>query len=426
MNIMCIQTILFIIIYCACYCGGQQNVTKSTDISKKVDTSLMVPKCCGPQETLQPQNNSCITSKLTVNYEHKYFFSNETHIDTNYIAFTPTFYRQLVVSRSGFVRVKIYHDEVIGFNFNSSLIYGVDLIPPTRYCVDSEEGKIAFVMLFDNPDQAGVSLYLLPCLIISMLCCFSTALGYHCILKMKEEHKKCFIFLSLSMGFANLFEVILQIVYAQSGCNILCSLFSFFILASFVWLACLCIDLVLIIRSAKRSREENRICLYIATSLAIPSLILLITVISNGSPSVPVSFIQTSDENRCKFEGSNLLLFFVPIGFLVLLSLGCLIYIPFLMRQNENKIGLEKANWVMHRGKQKYMFYQCSIPFFMRLIYFIVELIQSFLDVSFAEAGFVMALKIISSLEVKIETHEELSSMAVNRFRLFMLSPMTK
>nr|XP_023019035.1 uncharacterized protein LOC111507888 [Leptinotarsa decemlineata] len=394
--------VICIIIYCLRFCEGQRSELNSTEMFED-SVFLEVPKCCEDNGTMIRGTYSCTSLNSTVNYEHNYFDSNETHIDEDSVKFTPTFYQQLIFCTTGFVRVLIYHNEVAGFTYNSSIIVGTGLILPDKYCVDSSDGRIAFLtcLRLVQPLQAQVPLaYFLTLLIISTLCCFGTAVIYPYMMKLKEVHKKCFVGYSISTGFAILFEIILQTDFASSGCDFVGSLFFFCTISSFVWLACLCIDLIVRLRNlGGHISNGNRFYIYIAASLAVPSIVLMVTLLSNGrEPAVPESFIKPSNGNSvCKF-GGGLALFFVPIGFLVFVSLGCLAYFFYLRRQNE-KYSPNDLDWVSHKHKFNYMFSQCCTLFLIRLIFFIVELIQTFLDTSFVEISPVIVLKIISSLE---------------------------
>ncbi|VEN34937.1 unnamed protein product [Callosobruchus maculatus] len=241
-------------------------------------------------------------------------------------------------------------------------------LSPDRYCMEykrsNNETKTVFLYCYQElPNVAmtvGPKLYIIF-LFISTACFFSSALIYYLILSAdddkkapREVHKKCFVGYSLSMGLTFLNLIVLQKVNYE--CSFMGSLFFVFALISFVWLACLCLDLAILVRNFKKETGSNRlIYLYSLFATIIPSIILLISVLVYDGPAMPNTFIKGYwEENVCKFEEKSDLIFFVPIFVLLFVGFCCVVYTIHLTRKF-NKNYENDYDWVRKKQYLRHM-----------------------------------------------------------------------
>nr|CAI5864171.1 unnamed protein product [Callosobruchus analis] len=196
---------------------------------------------------------------------------------------------------------------------------------------------------------------------ISTACFFGSALIYYLILSAdddkqapREVHKKCFVGYSLSMGITFLHLIVLQKVNYE--CSIIGSLFFVFALISFVWLACLCLDLAILVRNFKKDVGEVRVLyVYCFFALIIPSIILLISTLVNDEPAMPNTFIKRYwEENVCTFKEKNDLIFFIPILVTLFVGFCCVVYTIHLTRKF-NKTYENDYDWVRKKQHLRHM-----------------------------------------------------------------------
>ncbi|CAG9824396.1 unnamed protein product [Phaedon cochleariae] len=354
MNCSCVQILFILIFLHVDGIEGQQNNTTSPTNStiKPANVSITV---CG-EKTMD-----------TINVP--YFDSNETHINTNKTRMELNIIERTVNCPEGFKTVGFAEEDIVGFTYNSSLIYLHEqrLIPPDQYCVKASKSGNKFRICYKidanltMTAQAEIVNIYIPCLCISTICYFGSAIIYYFILKVQDEHKKCFVGYSVSMGVTFVFLILLQTV--NTGCDILGSLFFMFIFSSFVWLTCLCADLNFMILNFRGDNKVNRFYLYISLAILYPCVMILISLLitPRGSPDVPNSFMKNYvNKNMCHFNGNNLPMFFVPTGLLASLSILSLAYSFYMIRQNE-KTYRNNFNWLEKRSEFKYMFRSCSL-----------------------------------------------------------------
>ncbi|KAG5872532.1 hypothetical protein JTB14_001921 [Gonioctena quinquepunctata] len=331
--------------------------------------TIGVSKCCGEDDT------NCDTSSPEIDYRHNYTHNHETN--QVYVTFIRT---QVLSCAKDELSTSFYYDEFEGFRKESSVSFDGKLYNDTSYCVfaDNNTGRIGIKVCipeenFNNqpmPTPAKVLPIYLPLLIISTLCYFFSAFVYTFILKVKEVHKKCFIAYSFSMGITFSFLIVLQTSNDNKGCYVIGSIFFFFILKSFVWLACLCTDLVVTLRKFKTNCNENRCYWYLAAALGIPSLVFATSLIPAGIPDVPHTFIKPNGGGpMCKFEGKPLF-FFITVGPLMLLSLGILVYNIYLIRQY-NKLYRCHIRWLETKSQFNYKTQSCCLTWLTTAIWII-------------------------------------------------------
>ncbi|CAH1958314.1 unnamed protein product [Acanthoscelides obtectus] len=343
-------------------------------VAQAVETALEIPKCC--EEGSYFVGNKCTLVDEDVDYSYYVYESNATHIES-----TSRRMSGLAVRYSNFtcqtplIRVALTDEDIIGIIYNSTALCirccdnHIMYLSPDRYCMEykrtnSNETKTVFLYCYQElPNVAitvGPKLYIIF-LFISTVCFFASALIYYLILgaddnkkEPRKVHKKCFLGYALSMGTTFLFLIVLQKV--NYICSVIGSLFFVFALSSFVWLTCLCIDLIVLVRNFKKDACGNRlIYLYSFFSTVIPSIILLISTLVNDEPAMPNTFIKGHwEEDVCKFKETSHLIFFVPILVMLFLGFCCVVYTIHLTRKFNKKYE-NNYDWVRKKQHLRHM-----------------------------------------------------------------------
>nr|CAH7754094.1 unnamed protein product [Callosobruchus chinensis] len=319
-----------------------------------METALTVPKCCKDRNIFV--GNKCTPIDQELSYSYYVYDSNATHIEN-----ASRKMRNLSSSYTNFtcprpmVRVALTDEDIIGIIYNSTAMCvrccdsQMMYLSPDRYCMEykraNNETKTVFLYCYQElPNVAmtvGPKLYII----------------YDDVQAPREVHKKCFVGYSLSMGITFLHSIVLQKVNYE--CSIIGSLFFVFALISFVWLACLCLDLTILVRNFKKDVGGNSmIYLYSFFAVVVPSIILLISTVVNHGPAMPNTFIKGYwEENVCKFKEGSDLIFFVPI--LVLLFVGfCSVVYTIHLTRKFNKNYENDYDWVR---KKQYLRHICSL-----------------------------------------------------------------
>ncbi|XP_023019037.1 uncharacterized protein isoform X2 [Leptinotarsa decemlineata] len=355
----CFQTVMILVV---CHASsGQEKETVS-------DVQVRLPKCCEINETFDVDNKTCSRTTETVNYEHFYFDTNQTHIGVNRTKFTPTFFKRSWFCPKGGTTFVDKFEHILGITSNASLIEhsnGKPVLPfisSEEYCASESNGKIAFFVCLsgENVNTAEVIFVYLPFLILSTVCYFCSAMIYWFILKVKEIHKKCFIGYALSMGVTFSFLVTFQTMNGDTGCEAVGGLFSFSIITAFSWLTCQCFEIMIMVRRFREESNDDRFRFYIAATLIIPILILLISLIPTGEPDLPDPFIKSNGNQMCNFEGANVLFFFIVVGTLLICCLLFLMYNFYQVNRNETKFR-NNFNWLEKRSQFMYISRSCFL-----------------------------------------------------------------
>ncbi|VEN34935.1 unnamed protein product [Callosobruchus maculatus] len=310
------------------------------------EMALTVPKCCKDKNIFV--GNKCTPVDQELSYSYYVYDSNATHIEnaSRKMRYLSSRYTNFTCQRP-MVRVALTDEDIIGIIYNSTAMCvrccdsHIMYLSPDRYCMEykrsNNETKTVFLYCYQElPNVAmtvGPKLYII----------------YDDKKAPREVHKKCFVGYSLSMGLTFLNLIVLQKVNYE--CSFMGSLFFVFALISFVWLACLCLDLAILVRNFKKETGSNRlIYLYSLFATIIPSIILLISVLVYDGPAMPNTFIKGYwEENVCKFEEKSDLIFFVPIFVLLFVGFCCVVYTIHLTRKF-NKNYENDYDWV--RKKQ--------------------------------------------------------------------------
>ncbi|XP_072388248.1 uncharacterized protein [Diabrotica undecimpunctata] len=355
---LCTQCIIVYFFIVACIEGQQVNSTNTTTyiISKKDITFPKIPKCC-ISKTQVWRNNTCEELSHTIEYKHYYYESNETHIYNEQIEFEPVFYEQQLECDEKYY---LANNEVLGFIYNSSIIAdNFDLIGPDEYCINSRNDKLIFLMCAEKvPNQISKGQVYFPCLIVSTACYFFSAAIYIFLLKVKDVHKKCFVGYSISMCVTFFCLILLQKVH--TGCDIIGSIFYVFILASFVWLCCLCFDIVHVVRNFAEDKAPERIYLYIAGSILFPCVVLVISIIPTGTPDVPISFMKGRGMCMFKDTATRIAILFIPMVLLLLAAVASLTYSFYLIRVT-GKENRSNIAWLEKKSRFKYIIRSCFL-----------------------------------------------------------------
>ncbi|XP_050505693.1 G-protein coupled receptor Mth-like isoform X2 [Diabrotica virgifera virgifera] len=395
---LCTHCIIVYFFGVACIEGQQVDSTDTTPyiVSKENIIFPKIPKCC-ISKTQVWINNTCEETSHIIEYKNYYYESNETHIYDKQFEFEPIFYEHQLDCDGKYY---LTNDEVLGFIYNSSFIteYEFDIIGPEDYCINSKDDKQVFLMCADKvPSQISKGQVYFPCLIISTACYFFSAGIYIFLLKVKDVHKKCFVGYSISMCVTFFCLILLQKVH--TGCNIIGSIFYVFILASFVWLCCLCLDIVHVVRNFAEDKDPERIYLYIAGSILFPCVVLVISIIPTGIPDVPISFMKGRGMCMFKDTATRIAILFIPMVLLLLAAVASLVYSFYLIRVTgkENRANIA---WLEKKSRFKYMCNQSVVVCFTMITFLALGLSLSiFSDTSIFESGILFALQIIDSLQ---------------------------
>ncbi|XP_072388250.1 uncharacterized protein [Diabrotica undecimpunctata] len=298
---LCTQCIIVYFFIVACIEGQQVNSTNTTTyiISKKDITFPKIPKCC-ISKTQVWRNNTCEELSHTIEYKHYYYESNETHIYNEQIEFEPVFYEQQLECDEKYY---LANNEVLGFIYNSSIIAdNFDLIGPDEYCINSRNDKLIFLMCAEKvPNQISKGQVYFPC-----------------------------------------------------------SIFYVFILASFVWLCCLCFDIVHVVRNFAEDKAPERIYLYIAGSILFPCVVLVISIIPTGTPDVPISFMKGRGMCMFKDTATRIAILFIPMVLLLLAAVASLTYSFYLIRVT-GKENRSNIAWLEKKSRFKYIIRSCFL-----------------------------------------------------------------
>ncbi|XP_057672246.1 G-protein coupled receptor Mth-like isoform X1 [Diorhabda carinulata] len=362
-----VNNFVFVIILMSCE-GQQVNITNDTQVM----IIPPIPKCC-PSKSQKLMNRHCMETHQNISLTHFFFESNITHINSDKREVEFEFYHRKVQCPA----VIFTSEEIVGFIYNASIIDNssepVRLIPSSDYCVDSSNESLTFVVCYPDVDVSKAQFYF-PCLILSTACYFISAVVYQFILKVKDVYKKCFIGFCISMGVTFFCLILFQFV--NTNCVILGSIFFLFILASFLWFSCLCLEVMFTVREFSCEDMSERIYLYIATSIVVPCLILVISIIPTRIPDVPTSFMK--EVEMCKFKGDNtrIAILFVPMGLLLATSLASLIYTFYLIAVNSKKYKSDIV-WLEKRSHFKYRTRSCFMIWLTSAIWFIDAVLKN-------------------------------------------------
>uniref|UniRef100_A0A6P7GF10 Uncharacterized protein LOC114341575 n=1 Tax=Diabrotica virgifera virgifera TaxID=50390 RepID=A0A6P7GF10_DIAVI len=106
------------------------------------------------------------------------------------------------------------------------------------------------------------------------------------------------------MGTTFLCLILLQKINLHCSC--LGSIFFLFMLASFVWLYCICHNTTFSVRTFMEEKPTSyRFKIYGTLSIIVPVSMLLISIIPTGMPDVPRLF--TKNLGMCTFKGMLLM-----------------------------------------------------------------------------------------------------------------------
>lgn len=380
---------------------GYHNKTKD---NKEI---FRIPFCCGKNEIFSTNTKNCIPVEDELTFDMTVFESNETHIDPDQILSNIEFvpYKYFANCKKNFIRVVLDVEEILGFIYNSSLLY---YVAPNDYGILSH-GSFCVLYFNVSPQEivicadngtltvgASIQYLYLPFLIISTICFFTSAVIYIFLLRAKDIHGKCFVGYSISMTVTFMCLICLQKMSA--GCNFTGGLFMFSMICSFVWLACLCIDLIYVVKSnGSRTEDDIRIYIYLSIAMIVPVIVLMISLIPDGIPDVPKSFVKTySGTDACSFNNVKIGKFFIPIGLLILASLGGLGYTSYIINHNNDN---KDNEWMRNKGHFKFMLIQCILIWITMTLSFVAWLLLNLLEVDEKPEGVLLSLVLLQYMQ---------------------------
>ncbi|XP_018567278.1 uncharacterized protein LOC108907923 isoform X2 [Anoplophora glabripennis] len=364
-----------------------------------------IPTCCGLNEIYLSETKTCTSVDTDLTIDLAVFDSNETHIDPerllDNVEFAP--YRYFAQCGKNSVGVIVEKEEVLGFIYNSSLLYyftpdDYGTLHHGSFCIlyrNVTEHKVVVCTDLPVTEGASISYLYLPFLIISTICFFSSAVIYIVILKARDIHRKCFVGYSISMTVTFISLICLQKM--SGACNFTGGLFMFSMICSFVWLACLCIDLIYVVKSTgRRAQDDTRIYVYMAVSLLVPVVVLTVSLIPDGIPDIPLSFVKSySGADTCNFGEVKIGVFFIPIGLLILASVVGLCYTSYIINTHDDRKDYE---WLHNKSRFKFMLIQCILICIIMTLSFVAWLVLNLLQVD-EKDGFLLSLVLIQYMQ---------------------------
>ncbi|XP_018567309.1 G-protein coupled receptor Mth-like isoform X2 [Anoplophora glabripennis] len=265
-------------------------------------TIYRAPFCCEVNE-IYNEGGTCTKVPADLPFNLSVFESNETFVDyesvLENVEIVPYKYT-LECTEPGYIPLSL--NDTYGLVYNSTLYL---LNEPGTFSHGS------FCIAYDGEQQVvhvcvwyGLKpMWYKPFLIISTICFIITTLVYIFVIKEKNVHRRCFMGYSVSMIIA--FFTLACLQEKSPACDSLGAFFMLSLLSSYVWFACLCVDLIFLVKTPKSVPEDtSRFYVYLSISLAIPLLILGASIIPDGTLDVPQSFVKDySGPNYCRFKG---------------------------------------------------------------------------------------------------------------------------